>query len=195
MTKAPPACTKCWTPLPAEFLNIEEFQACPSCNSMVRLEVFPAYFREVAKGSSGEAVLADTEASCFYHPQKRAAVVCSECGRFLCSLCDLELEGKHFCASCLEAAKEKNKIASIQNTRQLKDVLAFHLALLGFLPYVTIGTAPVAIYLSIKHWKSPSSIVRGPSRARFIAAIVIASLQIVGTIAVIGFFVSRFYGR
>ena len=84
MIKAPPACSKCWTPLPADFLNVEEYRACPSCASMVRLEVFPAYFRETAKGSAGEALLADTEASCFYHPQKRASVVCSECGRFLC---------------------------------------------------------------------------------------------------------------
>ena len=84
MIKAPPACSKCWTPLPADFLNIEEYRACPSCAAMVRLEVFPAHFRETAKGSAGEALLADTEASCFYHPQKRASVVCSECGRVFC---------------------------------------------------------------------------------------------------------------
>src|SRR3954469_16228717 len=175
MIKAPPACTKCWTPLPADFLNIEEYRACPTCAAMVRLEVFPAYFRETTKGSAGEALLADTEASCFYHPQKRAAVVCSECGRFLCSLCDLELDGKHFCASCLEAAKEKNKIASIENRRQLYDVMALQIVLLGFLiPYFSIVTAPTALYFAIKHWKTPSSIVRkGPSRGRLIAAIVL----------------------
>lgn len=191
MIKAPPACTKCWTPLSAEFLNIEEFRACPSCSAMVRLDIFPAYFREITKGSAGEALLADTEASCFYHPQKRAAVVCGECGRFLCSLCDLELDGKHFCASCLETAKEKNKIESIQNKRQLNDVLAFHLALLGFIFYLSIATAPLAIFFAIKHWNTPSSIVRNPSRLRLTAAIVIASLQILAWIALIGYAVTR----
>ena len=192
MTKAPPACTKCWTPLPAEFLNIEEFRACPSCSSMVRLEVFPAYFREIAKGSSGEALLADTEASCFYHPQKRAVVVCSECGRFLCSLCDLELDNKHYCAGCLESAKEKNKIVSIQNRRQLYDVTAFQLALIGFLIfYLSIATAPAAIYMAIKYWNAPSSVVRESSRWRMYAAIIIGSLQILGWLTLIGFLVTR----
>jgi hypothetical protein len=175
-----------------EFLNVEEYRACPNCASMLRLEVLPAYFRETAKGSAGEALMADTEASCFYHPQKRAAVVCSECGRFLCSLCDLELEGKHYCSSCLEAAKEKNKIASIQNRRQLYDVMAFQLALAGILIfYFSIVTAPAAIYLAIKHWKSPSSMVRGGVKWRMIAALVIASLQIIGMAFLIGFFVTR----
>src|SRR5687768_2429411 len=170
MTKVPPACTKCWTPLSAEFLNIEEFRECPNCSSKVRVELFPAYFREIQKGSAGEALLADTEASCFYHPQKRAAVVCSECGRFLCLLCDLELEGKHFCAGCLETAKEKNKIASIQNKRTLYDSMALHLAVwpvvLVFTMYFTIITAPMAMYFAIKHWRAPSSLVRKPSQWR-----------------------------
>ena len=192
MIKAPPACTKCWTPLSADFLNVDEFRACPNCASMVRLDVFPAHFRETAKGSAGEALLADTEASCFYHPQKRAAVVCGECGRFLCSLCDLELEGKHYCSSCLETAKEKNKIASIENKRQLYDVMAFQLSLLGFLIfYFSIASAPISLYLAIKHWNTPSSIVRKPSRWRLVTAIVIASLQILGWITLIGFLVTR----
>jgi hypothetical protein len=192
MIKPPPACTKCWTPLSAEFLNIDDYRACPTCASAVRVEVFPAYFREVAKGSAGEALLADTEASCFFHPQKRAAVVCSECGRFLCALCDLELEGKHFCASCLEAAKEKNKIASIENKRQMHDVLAFHLAIAGFFVfYFNIITAPMALYFAIKHWKTPASIVRGGAKWRKIAAIVMASLQLLAWIGIIGFFVTR----
>ena len=192
MTKAPPACTKCWTPLSAELLNVDDYRACPACASMVRVEVFPAYFREIAKGSAGEALLADTEASCFYHPQKRAAVVCSECGRYLCSLCDLDLEGKHFCAGCLESAKEKNKIASIENRRQLYDELALTLVGLGILiPYFAIVTAPLGIYFSIKHWNKPRSIVRKPRKIRFILAITLASLQILAVLALIGFFLTR----
>jgi hypothetical protein len=191
MIKAPPACTKCWTPLSADFLNIEEYRACPNCAAMVRVEVFPAYFREAAKGSAGEALLADTEASCFYHPQKRAAVVCSECGRFLCSLCDLELEGRHYCASCLETAKEKNKIASLQNKRQLYDTTALTLAIVGIIPWIGFVTAPAALYLAIKHFNTPSSIVRKHPKMRYVAAIVIASLLILGWIVMLGFLFTR----
>jgi hypothetical protein len=183
MTKVPPACTKCWTPLSAEFLNVEEFRECPSCAAKVRVEVFPAFFREIQKGSAGEALLADTEASCFYHPQKRATVVCSECGRFLCGLCDLELEGKHFCAGCLESAKEKNKIASLQNRRMMYDSMALHLAI--------VGLSPFAMYFAIRHWRTPSSLVRNPSKWRFIVAITLSSLQLLLLIFLIGLILTR----
>jgi hypothetical protein len=192
MTKVPPACTKCWTPLSAEFLNLEDFRECPNCSSKMRIEVFPAFFREIKKGSAGEVLLADTEASCFYHPQKRAAVVCSECGRFLCSLCDLELEGKHFCAGCLETAKEKSRIASIENRRTMNDTMALHLGFFGvaFLIF-SILTAPLAIYVSIKHWRTPSSLVRKPSKWRFVLAIILASLQLLFWIVMIGSLITR----
>ena len=192
MTKRAPACTKCSTPLSAEFLNVEEFRECPSCSSKIRVELFPAYFREAQKGSAGEALLADTEASCFYHPQKRAAVVCSECGRFLCLLCDLELEGKHFCAGCLETAKEKNKIASIQNKRTLYDSMALHLAIFPMLLfYFTIITAPMAMYFAIKHRRTPSSLVRKPSHWRFVVAIILSGLQLLGWVVLFGFLITR----
>lgn len=192
MTKVPPACTKCWTPLSAEFLNIEEFRECPNCSSKMRVEVFPAYFREIQKGSAGEALLADTESSCFYHPQKRAAVVCSECGRFLCALCDLDVEGKHFCPGCLETAKEKNKITSMQNRRTIYDTMALHLVFFGLLIfYFSVVTAPLAIYFCIKHWRTPTSLVRNPSKWRFILAMTLAILQILGWIVLIGFLVTR----
>jgi hypothetical protein len=181
--------------LSAEFLNIEEFRECPSCASKLRVELFPAYFREAQKGSAGEALLADTEASCFYHPQKRAAVVCSECGRFLCLLCDLEVEGKHFCAGCLETAKEKNKIASIENRRTMYDSMALHLAVwpvvLVITIYFTFITAPLAIYFAIKHWRTPSSLVRKPSKWRFVVAMIMAGLQIVAWLVLLGFLITR----
>jgi hypothetical protein len=43
--------------------------------------------------------------------------------------------------------------------------------------YFTIVTAPIAIYLSIRHWNSPMGIIRR-TKVRFILAIVISGLQI-----------------
>src|SRR5688572_25118384 len=97
---AAPSCSKCATPLPLEYLNAPDLQPCTSCGAEVRAEIYPAFFRETAVGSAGEVLVVDSEASCFYHLQKRASVVCGSCGRFLCALCDVELEGKHFCPDC-----------------------------------------------------------------------------------------------
>ena len=47
--------------------------------------------------------------------------------------------------------------------------------------WLTILSAPMAIYLSIRHWKSPSSIIPR-TKVRFVAAIGLATLQIGGWI-------------
>jgi hypothetical protein len=187
MTKTLPACTKCSMPLQAEFVNAEELQPCPRCESPLRVELFPAFFRETPRGRAGEALLADTEASCFYHPNKRASVVCSGCGRFLCALCDLELEGAHYCTACLEAATTAKKIKSLENRRTLYDVIVLCAGLLFFLPFM----APTAIYLTIKHWKTPLSIVRKPSRLCFVVGFTLAVLQVLGWLTLLGLFLTR----
>lgn len=190
--KSAPSCIKCSTPLPVEHLNSGELLPCPSCATPFRVEVFPAFFREAAKGASGEALLIDSEASCFYHAQKRAAVVCSTCGRFLCALCDVELDGAHYCPGCLEAGKDQGKIAAIDNTRHLYDTLALQLAILGLVIfYFSPFTAPMAIYFAWKHRRAPSSIIRNPSKWRWILAIILGVLQLLGWLALVGFLLTR----
>jgi hypothetical protein len=56
--------------------------------------------------------------------------------------------------------------------------------------YFTIVTAPIAIYLSIRHWNSPMSAV-GRTKVRFILAIVISGLQILAWITGIVYLASR----
>jgi hypothetical protein len=56
--------------------------------------------------------------------------------------------------------------------------------------YFTLITAPIALYLAIRHWKSPTSLVRR-TKIRFILAMVLASLQILAWTTGIVYFVSR----
>lgn len=153
---------------------------CPSCKSLLRADVFPAMFREIPVGKSGELLLEKSEAGCFYHPQKKAIIVCSLCGRFLCNLCDVELNEKHLCPSCLEKGRTKRKIKSLEDQRTCYDKIALLIAIVPMLGFwLTILTAPISLFITIRYWKSPGSIVR-KTKIRFIAAFVIASLQIVG---------------
>ena len=171
-----PPCPNCKIPLPIEAVNGGELVACHNCAVPVFAELFPAYFRPQAKGSVGEALLTHSHASCFYHPQKQAAVVCGNCGRFLCGLCDLELEGQHLCPTCLETAQRGGKIQSLENRRVLYDVLAFHLALVSiFISFFGLLTGTAAVVLAIRHWKSPRSIV-STGRSRLVLALIIGSL-------------------
>ena len=174
------SCMQCNTPLGKEMINTYRMIACPTCKVPLRADVFPAMFRAIPSGKSGEVLLEKSEASCFYHSQKKAVIVCSLCGRFLCDLCDVELNEKHLCPSCLEKGRTKRKIKSLEDQRTCYDKIALLIAIVPMLGFwLTILTAPIVLFITFRHWKSPGSIV-GKTKIRFIAAFFIASLQIAG---------------
>src|SRR5678815_2855123 len=80
-------CTKCKATLLSNVFNLPDFTPCPSCQTPLQIEVFPALFRRFTPGRAGETIIEESDASCFYHPQKKAVVPCEGCGRFLCALC------------------------------------------------------------------------------------------------------------
>ena len=181
----PLTCTQCGTVLSAGMLNTIDPSVCPKCASLIRAEVFPAFFRK-AEGQTAESPLADSEAGCFFHPLKKAVVPCGSCGRFLCALCEVELGGKHVCPVCLEAGKSKRKIKNLETERVLYDNIALSIAILPMLVFfVTIVTAPASIYYSMRHWKSPISILPR-TKVRFVFAVLISVLQLGGWLLFFG---------
>lgn len=173
-------CPKCHTALLDGVFNQGGFTPCPGCTTPVQVEVYPAMFRQQVKGSAGELILTEGEAGCFYHPKKKAVLPCESCGRFLCALCDCEHQGKHFCPACLETGRTKGKVKSLENTRIRYDNIALALALYPILIfYLTIITAPMALFVALRYWKAPRSLAQ-PSSTRFIFTILIATLQLSG---------------
>ena len=184
-------CPNCKAALIDGVFNRQELVPCPSCATPVEIEVFPAMFRPRAEGQAGEAVMMEGEAGCFYHPQKKAVLPCDGCGRFLCALCDCEHQGQHFCPTCLAAGQKKRTIRSLDNFRVRYDHIAMALVIWPFLlSFFFIGTllmpftAPAAIVVALKYWKSPLGLTQR-SRLRFILAIVLASLQLAGIVLLI----------
>jgi hypothetical protein len=172
MTPRLVACTKCRVPLPPVLYNTRDLRVCPSCGARLQIEVFPAALRPPGPSATGERVEIDGEASCFYHPAKRAVVPCESCGRFLCAVCDVEMNGDHLCPACIEVGKNKGRMQKLQNRRTLFDGVALGVACIPI-----IITAPMALYVAIRYWNSPSSVVPR-SRWRFVVAILLALLQI-----------------
>jgi hypothetical protein len=167
-------------------LNLPGFHQCPHCGVSVRADVFPAQFRGWQPADKGDAVMQD-EAGCFYHPHKKAVVPCAACGRFLCDLCDVDFDGRHICPPCLEAGKEKRKMEKLETRRVLYDNVAIAFAVIPILfIWATIITAPVVLYITVRHWKSPLSIIPR-TRARFVIASSIAALQLGGWVALVSF--------
>jgi hypothetical protein len=175
-------CINCNTFLPGHLINSNSLVACGSCHSLLRADVFPAIYRSLPEGHSAEALQVDKEAGCFYHPGKKAITPCSACGRFVCALCDVALNGQHLCPGCFEKGKRKGKIKSLENHRTCYDTIALMVATVPLLFYfITLFTAPLAIYLTVRHWKSPLGIIPR-TRMRFVVAFILAGLQIAGWI-------------
>ena len=177
---SPLVCPKCKVPLLESMFNQAQLMPCPGCAASLQVEIFPVFFRNVATGRSGETILTEGESSCFYHPQKKAVLPCEGCGRFLCALCDCELNGQHFCPVCLEVGRKKGKIKSLENERVLYDSIALSLAILPLLfAYFTILTAPIALYVAIRYWNAPRSIVHR-TKSRLVLAMTFAALELLG---------------
>ncbi len=182
-------CPKCETRLPESTINTSRLEACLACGVMIRADAFPALIRKQSAVQTGELLQAENEASCFYHPKKKAVVPCSVCGRFLCALCDVELDGCSMCLTCVEAGKNQRKIKSLENKRTLYDNRALSIAVVPMLfVYPTIITAPIALFMALWYWKEPSSIIPR-TKIRFIIAIILSLCQIAGWLLVLWFFI------
>jgi hypothetical protein len=172
------SCTRCKAKLPWEIFNTPEPVTCPSCGVLTYAAVFPAASEGPRKGEVGDALLDGSEASCFYHAAKKAVVACEMCGRFLCSLCDIELGDRHLCSGCISSGRKKGKIKNLGRRRTLHDEVALALAVVPVLfVWPTLITAPLAIILAIRNWNAPGSIIPR-TKIRFILALLIAGIQV-----------------
>jgi hypothetical protein len=193
MATLPLQCPKCRTPIAEAAVNREAFAPCFECQLPLQVEVFPALFRRAAPVETGEVIVLEGESTCFYHSSRKAVLPCQACGRFLCALCDCELNGEHFCPACLETGKTKGKIRNLENSRTLWDSVALSLAVLPIVIFIfwflTIFTAPMALFIAIRYWNAPLSIVRR-SRIRYVVAMIVATLQLAGWGIFIYFFVT-----
>ena len=188
-------CSKCKSPLAWQAYNTPGMTLCPNCGASVHAAVFPALVRGGEDGHAGDPLLADSEASCFNHPAKRAVVACESCGRFLCALCDIELANQHICASCVESGKKKGQIETIAKERTLHDQAALALAILPLLMWpITIVTGPLTVIYVLRHWKTPLSLIPR-TRVRFVMAAIIGAIQTAAWISGITLLVIRYvYG-
>lgn len=187
-------CPSCNAALPAWFLTGPRVEnLCPSCYRSVRLLLFPAIENAAQPKEYVPATLREaTESACFEHPTKRAVNVCESCGRFVCGLCETEIDGRISCPGCVggEVLREQ------QNRRRtLYDSIALALAIwpVFLMFYVGLLAAPITLYVVIRHWRKPGSLIPR-NKWRFVVAgiLAVAELATLGAlIFIIVFYANR----
>jgi uncharacterized paraquat-inducible protein A len=169
----------CGESIPVQSWNSDQPLQCPRCRLQLWHIAFPSFF-QASQGTGKGELLLEQESSCFYHPEKKAVIICSSCGVFLCALCDIELNNEHLCSRCIQQGKKKGKLKNLEQERTLWDDVALALSLIPLLVWpFTVITAPITLYLIVKHWRSPASIL-GRTKFRFLLAGFIAFAQMTG---------------
>jgi uncharacterized paraquat-inducible protein A len=173
------ACPKCSRAFSVEEGTPELETTCPGCASQLDAFFFPAFFRPREIGVAAAGVADPSEASCFYHPQKQAARVCDGCGRLICSLCSVDMGTDHLCPTCISSGRKKAKITTLESTRTRYDNIALGLAVASlFMSFFSLILSPAAVYIAVRHWKSPGGL-QGRGRWRMAIAIALALFSFV----------------
>ncbi len=155
--------------------------------------LLPAIDRDVTANAPVARAAGGDESLCFFHPGSAAEKACDHCGRFLCAICATPWLGGLLCPECITTAVARGKgtfaapkqdegADSLPTRRVLYDTLALQLAVLPMaIFYFTVFTAPVALYIALRYWNHPRSLIPR-TRTRAVFAALIASAQIIGWI-------------
>ena len=172
-------CPRCDRALPDWLFRDSRTQSiCPECQASLEVYCFPALYRSEEKLDISQLAITEGEACCYEHPSKKAAALCSNCGRFLCGLCEVQLGSQVLCPECVYRQKGTSDRNSLETQRTNFDSIALALATWPiFTIYFTIITAPLSIGMAIYAWNRPASILR-KGRWRLFATLGIAALQI-----------------
>jgi hypothetical protein len=164
---------------------------CPACRSELDAAFFPAFEHPPATVStaSGERA-SEGEATCFFHPEKRATLACESCGRFLCALCDMPLGARHLCPSCLGSGKRVELVPQRICWSRIT-LLAGALPLLfGWVVWpVLVFSGLATIFIGLWTWKKPGSLVHGPRHWAAVVGMVCGLVQI-GVIGAMTYFIT-----
>jgi hypothetical protein len=167
-------CPKCYGMLGGPWIEGgETLRNCERCGEFLRISVFPGLFAAPAMPMHPGVRAMEGDATCFFHPEKRAERACDRCGRFLCALCDLPLGARHLCPACLKSGAEQDAaLPELVSRRVSWGRMALLLALSSIFCFFT---APAAIFAALYGWNKPGSLVHGKRRLSAIFGLLIAS--------------------
>jgi hypothetical protein len=186
-------CPHCGAALPPHALAADKEELCPGCRIPLRGQVFRVWSTPRPEPPTTSDRALEGEAVCFFHPSNRAALPCDACGRFICTICDLQIGSRHLCPVCLGSGLGKQKLPEIISKRFLWSFVAFWLGLVPlvgviFLWPVLIVTGPMAIILALVGWNRPGSLVRGRQRWAAVVGILFGLAQLGVTFGFISLF-------
>ena len=176
----PARCASCQSPLPPGGADVTIL--CPRCHSENWVSAFAPLHSSpstLPPSLPPEAPLPG-EPVCFYSPQRKATQSCNHCGVLISDIWSARWGVEVVCLKCLDQLRSKGGDSRFERKRMLWDNIALALALFPMTlivwPAVFI-TAPAALFIAIRYWKGPFSMVPR-SHLRMALALLISLIQV-----------------
>ena len=185
-------CPRCSAPLTTPVFSNKSGSSCTYCGLKITGRLFPRFFKPSEEKPTNHDISSENESSCFFHPDKLAVSHCAECGRFLCALCELNIQDRIICPTCLDNLDKEKKVKTFTNRVTYWDSIVMSLAILPMLIWpFTFITAPLTLILIWKHFKDNRHHIIPRNRWRFYFAGLVAGTQIMGWAIFIAALVKR----
>ena len=155
-TEATLQCPTCRNNLSVDQSTDRVSEDCPVCRSEVRMTMFPRFYRDPPR-QIDSTLASDDEAVCSFYPELRAEKVCDACGCLMSQKASVKWGDKDYCLPCLYRLREEKKDAAFVARARLYDNRA--LALVAWFAPLSLLTAPVALFLLLRHRKGNQSFV------------------------------------
>ena len=186
-------CVSCGVALPggASVNDPPIERTCIACQTRQIVCHFPAQTRLAARATD-DAQAQTGDAVCFHHAERQAEAVCDSCGRFLCGLCRIDFNGRTLCPACL-ALTQTAAPAEAHIPRHIRyDKIALLCILLSpFLYILSFVNAGISLFLCIRYWKRPQSILP-VNRWRFVLAGSLSVLVLASWVIGVGWMIAAY---
>ncbi|HYH08739.1 MAG TPA: hypothetical protein VEK11_16925 [Thermoanaerobaculia bacterium] len=183
-----PQCPHCDVTLSNSLLRTGTM-TCPSCDSAFEATVFhPPEHRVTAP----TLVNAGPEAgsACANHARNVAVASCQRCGLFICSLCEMNIGTGTYCPSCFDRVRSEGSLQAAPTRYRDYSTMGITAVLAGFLlsfMFLSVPFGAVGIYYAIKGRRQRRE--RGGSTVGPIVVLIVAILEVLGGLALIGFLI------
>lgn len=143
------------------------WQTCLYCGKELQIRAWP-----IVRQNSNAATALSDQSTCFFHPDKAFQACCQRCGRFMCTLCDLQLGAEHVCPTCFERGRADSGTDASKADWRYRDILYDSIALTVGWAWILIwpvivAAIPTVIVLHVKYRKAPPAYLIPRSGWRF----------------------------
>jgi ribosomal protein L37AE/L43A len=150
-----PACPRCKNPVRLDELTDGPVH-CPRCGGEYEARVFHPPVR-VARVLQLAQSGPDAAGACANHPRNAAVTNCERCGIFICSLCELAVDGATYCPSCFDRLAQEGTLLSARVRFRSYGTLAGVASFVGLLfsaIFIGLPLGALALYYVVKGFRT-----------------------------------------